>query len=102
VRAFDKSFGKHGLVYRHIVDPRSGMPVRDIQSVTVMHENAMLANASAVTFLIAGIKDWKMVADRMGVHKVLVIAQDGTIYTSPAMEHVIHWKQGIENQYLVP
>ena len=102
VRAFDKSFGKHGLVYRHIVDPRSGMPVRDIQSVTVMHENAMLANASAVTFLIAGIKDWKMVADRMGVHKVLVIAQDGTVYTSPAMEHVIHWKQGIENQYLVP
>jgi thiamine biosynthesis lipoprotein len=102
VRAFDKSFGKNGLVYRHIVDPRSGKPVRDIQSVTVMHENAMIANASAVTILIAGIKDWKKVADKMDVHKILVITNDGTIYTSPAMEHIIHWKQGIEHQYLVP
>ncbi|MEA2078854.1 MAG: FAD:protein FMN transferase [Pseudomonadota bacterium] len=102
VRAFDKSFGKHGLVYRHIVDPRSGMPVKDVKSVTVMHDNALIANASAVTILIAGIKDWKMIADKMDVHKILVITKDGTIYTSPAMEHIIHWKQGIEHQHLVP
>lgn len=102
VRAFDKSFGKNGLVYRHIVDPRSGKPVRDIQSVTVMHENAMIANASAATLLIAGIEDWKKIADKMSVHKILVITNDGTIYTSPAMEHIIHWKQGIEHQHLVP
>ena len=43
-----------------------------------------------------------MIADNMDVHKILLIAKDGTIYTSPAMEHVIHWKQGIEHQYLVP
>ena len=102
VRAFDRSFGKSGLVYRHIVDPRSGMPVKDIQSVTVMHENAMIANASAVTILTAGIRDWKQIADKMDVHKILVITKDGTIFTSPAMEHIIHWKQGIDHQHLVP
>ena len=102
VRAFDKSFGKHGLVYRHIVDPRTGMPVKDVLSVTVMHDNAMIANASAVTILIAGIKGWKMIADKMGVHKILVITKDGTIYSSAAMEHIIHWKQGIDHQHLVP
>lgn len=102
VRAFDRSFGKGDLVYRHIVDPRSGLPVSDILSVTVMHENAMIANASAASFLIAGIKDWKTIADRMDAHKILVITKDGTIYTSPAMEHIIHWKQGIEHQHLVP
>jgi thiamine biosynthesis lipoprotein len=102
VRAFDKSFGKHGLVYRHIVDPQTGKPVKEVLSVTVMHENAMMANASAAAFLIAGIKNWKDVADKMDVHKILVITKDGTIYTSPAMEHIIHWKQGIEHQYLVP
>jgi len=102
VRAFDRSFGKSGLVYRHIVDPRTGIPAKDVQSVTVMHDNAMIANASAVTILIAGIKDWKMIADKMDVHKILVITKDGTIYTSPAMEHIIHWKQGIEHQHLVP
>ena len=102
VRAFDRSFGKTDLVYRHVVDPRTGMPVKDVQSVTVMHENAMIANAAAVTILIAGIKDWKLIADKMDVHKILLITTDGTIYTSAAMEHIIHWKQGIEHQHLVP
>ncbi len=102
VRAFDASFGKNGLVYRHIVDPRSGLPVRDVLSVTVMHENAMVANASAMAFLAAGIKEWKTVADRMDAHKILMITKDGTFYTSPAMEHIIHWKQGVQNQLLIP
>jgi len=102
VRAFDRSFGKSGLVYRHIVDPRTGMPAKEVQSVTVMHENAMIANASAVTILTTGIRDWKQIADKMDVHKILVITKDGTIYTSSAMEHIIHWKQGIEHQHLVP
>ena len=102
VRAFDQSFGKGDLVYRHIVDPRSGLPVRDVLSVTVMHENAMVANASAVALLAAGIKDWKTVADRMDAHKILMITKDGTFYTSPAMEHIIHWKQGVQHQHLIP
>jgi len=102
VRAFDQSFGKQDVVYRHIVDPRSGLPVRDVQSVTVMHENAMVANASAMALLVAGIKDWKTVADGMDVHKILMIAEDGTLYTSLAMTHIIHWKQGIEHQHLIP
>lgn len=102
VRAFDQSFGKQDLVYRHIVDPRSGLPVRDVQSVTVMHENAMVANASAMALLVAGIKDWKTVADGMDVHKILMITKDGTLYTSLAMTHIIHWKQGIEHQHLIP
>ncbi len=102
VRASEKSFAKDGPVYRHIVDPRTGMPASAIQSVVVMHENAMIANASAVTILIAGIKDWKTIADKMGAHKILLITKDGNIYTSLAMEHIIHWKQGIQHQYLVP
>lgn len=102
VRAFDQSFGKHELVYRHIVDPRTGMPIKNIKSVTVMHDNAMIANASAVTFMIAGIEKWKEIADAMDVHKVLMITKDGTIYTSPAMAHIIHWKQGVEHTNLIP
>ena len=102
VRAFDQSFGKGDLVYRHIVDPRSGLPVRDVLSVTVMHDNAMVANASAMALLAAGVKEWKTVADGMDVHKILMITKDGTRYTSLAMSHVIHWKQGIEHQHLIP
>ena len=74
----------------------------EIQSVTVVHDSAMVANAAATVFMIAGSQDWKRVADRMDVHALLMITQDGTIYTSPAIEHRIHWKQGITHQHLVP
>ena len=102
VRAFDKSFGKQGLVYRHIVDSRTGQPVRDVVSVTVMHDSALIANVSAVTLHMVGIENWKQIADSMDAHKILIITKDGTIYTSPAMEHIVHWKQGVEHQHLVP
>jgi thiamine biosynthesis lipoprotein len=102
VRALDTSFGKEDLVYRRIVDPRTGKPVHEIRSVTVAHNSAMVANAAATAFIIAGTRDWKHVADRMDVHALLLITQDGTIYTSPAIDHRIHWKQGITHQHLVP
>lgn len=102
VRGFDRSFGKRGPVYRHIVDPRTGIPAKEVLSVVVVHENALIANASAATLLVAGVKDWKTVADKMGAHKILMITKDGTIYTSPAMEHIFHWKQGMEHQLLIP
>ena len=101
VRAFDHSAGKLGRVYRHIVDPRTGLPVKDIQSVTVTHKSAVVASAAATALLIAGIRDWKMIADKMDIHEILMITKDGTIYTSTAMAHVIHWKQGMQHQYLV-
>ena len=101
VRAFDRSAGKPGPVYRHIVDPRSGLPVKDIQSVTVTHKSAMVASVAASTLLMAGTRDWEKIADSMDVHEILMITKDGAIYTSRAMEHLIHWKQGMQHQYLV-
>jgi thiamine biosynthesis lipoprotein len=101
VRASDKLFGKSGLVYRHVVDPRTGIPVRDIQSVTVMHDNAVTANVVAVSILVAGVKNWKAIADKMDAHKILLITKDSTVYSSTAMAHIMHWKQGVDYLYLV-
>lgn len=102
VRATDTSPGQDDLVYRRIVDPRTGQPAQEVASVTVIHSSATVANAAATALLIAGSKDWKGIADRMGAHAVIMITQDGTIYTSPAIEARIHWKQGITHQHLVP
>jgi thiamine biosynthesis lipoprotein len=102
VRAFEQSFGKQGSVYRRIVDPRSGRPVGELQSVTVVHDNATVASVVAVSVLIAGINDWKLLAGKLNTDKILAIAADGTIFVSPSMEHLIHWEQGVEHQHLVP
>ncbi|MGB5259479.1 MAG: FAD:protein FMN transferase, partial [Gammaproteobacteria bacterium] len=81
VRAFDRSLGKEDSIYRHIVDPRTGLPVNHIQSVTVLHENAMIANAAAAALIVADTDNWKTIADSMNVHAFLMISRDGIIYT---------------------
>ena len=102
VRAFDQSIGKQDYIYRHVVDPRTGLPVKDVKAVTVIHDSAVWANAAATTLLIAGIDDWASVAAKMGVRSVMMITRDGTVYTSTKMEERIHWYQRMEHQHLVP
>lgn len=103
VRALNTSLGQQqDTIYRRVVDPRNGLPPREVRSVTVIHTSAMVANAAATAYLISGTRDWKTVADQLGVGAVVMITRDGTIYTSPAIEHRIHWKQGISHQHLVP
>lgn len=102
VRALDKLIDKEDTIYRHVVDPRSGLPVRDIQSVTVIHDFATRANAAATVFMANGIENWSSVARQMDVQALLIVATDGTIYTSPRMEERLHWKQDVPHQHLIP
>ncbi len=102
VRAFDRSIGKQDFVYRHVVDPRTGLPVREVNTVTIIHDSAAWANAAATTLLISGIDDWASVASKMGARSVMIIMQDGTMYTSTTMEERLHWNQRTEHQHLVP
>ena len=102
VRAFDRSMGREDYVYRHVVDPRSGLPVSDIKFVTVLHEKALVANAAAAALQVAGLEDWAKVAEKMGVRSVMMVTRDGVIYTSTSMEERIHWKERPERQHLVP
>ena len=102
VRAFDRSMGREDYVYRHMVDPRSGLPVSEIRFVTVLHEKALVANAAAAALLVAGLDDWAKVAEKMGVRSVMMVTRDGVIYTSTTMEERIHWKERPERQHLVP
>jgi len=102
VRAYDRSMGRKDYVYRHMVDPRSGLPVSEIQFVTVLHEKALVANAAAAALLVAGLDDWAKVAEKMGVRSVMMVTRDGLIYTSTTMEERIHWKERPEHHHLVP
>lgn len=102
VRALDKSIGKQDFVFRHVIDPRTGQPVKGIQAVTVIHESAVWANAAATALLVAGIDGWASIAGKMGVRSVMMITQDGTIYTSSTMEKRIRWMQKLGKKHLLP
>ncbi len=74
-----------GVHYQHILDPRTGMPVEGVTSVTVIHENGAVADAAATALVVAGPGEWHRIAKRMGVRFVMLVDDAGTLYMNPAM-----------------
>ncbi len=100
--ALAKSIDKQGSIYRHVVNPETGMPVKSISTVTVLHENGAMADVAATALLVAGIEGWYKVADALNVTAILMYTNDGTLYLSPAMADKIHWKQEVPHKLLIP
>ena len=69
----------------HIIDPRTGYPATNTQSVTVLHDNAATADATATALFIAGPKQWVEIAKAMNIKYVLLIDDKGAIHISSAM-----------------
>jgi len=72
--------------FHHILDPRTGYPTRDAQSVTVIHSDAGRADAAATALFVAGSKDWQRIAKSMSINYVMLIDSEGHIHLTPAME----------------
>lgn len=74
-----------GLRYPHILDPRTGWPVTEVASATVVAANGARADASATALVVAGPEEWPRVAKSLGIESVLVIDGSGSIEASPSM-----------------
>ncbi len=79
--------------YHHILDPRTGYPATGTTSVTVIHDNAGVADAAATALFIAGPRRWAGIARNMGIKYVMLIDTQGTIHMNPKMAERIHLRQ---------
>ncbi len=82
---YERNFVYEGETYHHIIDPRTGFPAKGSRSVTVIHDNAVTADAAATALFVAGPGDWPKVAKSMGIKYVLLMDQAGTMHMTPAM-----------------
>lgn len=82
---YERFFEFKGKRYHHIIDPRTGYPAIGTQSVTVLTQDAALADAASTALFIAGPKLWPDIAKKMGIQYVMLISEDNTIYMTPAM-----------------
>lgn len=82
---YERVFEWDGRRYHHILDPRTGYPAHGTASVTVIHDDATLADAAATALFVAGQDEWRRVADALGITQVMRIATDGDIEMTPAM-----------------
>ena len=83
---YERFFEYQGKRYHHILNPMTGYPGEDFQSVTIVHKNASLADAAATSLLVAGKKDWRRIAKKMGVSQVMLIDQQGKVTITPALK----------------
>lgn len=82
---YERGYDYKGQRYHHIIDPRTGRPVRGTRSVTVLHHNATTADAAATALFVAGPNAWPSVAKAMGIKHVMLVDDKGHIQMTPAM-----------------
>ncbi len=82
--------------YPHILDPRSGWPVEDVASVTVIASEGMLADAAATALVVAGLNGWPAVARELDLKQVLVVDESGTVYLTPEMERRVQYSGDVK------
>ncbi|MGD8312162.1 MAG: FAD:protein FMN transferase, partial [Gammaproteobacteria bacterium] len=87
--------------YAHIIDPRTGWPVRHVASATVIHTDGAVADAAATALTVAGPDDWQRIARRMELEYVMLVDENGTVYLSPAMAARVRFAEG-QGETVVP
>ena len=71
-----------GKKYSHTIDPRTGLPVSGIKSVTIITLNAEIADAMATPVMIMGIKAGMHLINQMKDIEAIVIDDNDTVYAS--------------------
>jgi thiamine biosynthesis lipoprotein len=89
---YERFLEHEGVRYSHIIDPRTGWPVKHIVSASVIGTNGAAADAAATALSVAGPEDWFRIAKRMGVRYAMLVDDHGRIYLNPAMKARIHLK----------
>jgi len=82
---YERFFIFNGRRYNHILDPRTGYPADTSQSVTVIHDDAGIADAAATAIFVAGPDYWHRIAKKMGIKFVMLVAANDDIHMNPAM-----------------
>lgn len=90
---YERYFEFSGKRYHHILDPRSGYPAEDTLSVTVLADDATLADAAATALLVAGPSRWQSIARSMGIRDVLLIDTAGNAHVTRALQPLVHFEK---------
>lgn len=90
---YERFYEYEGKRYHHILNPKTGYPVSDVQSVTVVHSSAALADAAATALFVAGPEEWERIAKKLGLDKVMIIDKKGQITLTPKMRDRLQFEQ---------
>lgn len=79
---YEKFVTINGKKYSHTIDPKTGLPISGIKSVTIIAANAEFADAMATPIAVMGIKAGLYLIDQIPDLYCIIIDDDNKIYTS--------------------
>lgn len=79
---YEKFVMINGKKYSHTIDPRTGLPVSGIKSVTIISPNAEICDAMATPVMIMGIHTGLDLINQLKQVSCVIIDDDNKIYTS--------------------
>ncbi len=83
---YERYFEHDGKRYQHVLDPRTGYPVKHTISASVVHQDAVLADAAATALLVAGAADFDELCLSLGLEAALIVSASGDLRLTPMME----------------
>jgi thiamine biosynthesis lipoprotein len=85
---YEKFIVVNGRKYSHTIDPRTGLPITGIKSVTIITPNAELADALTTPVAIMGIEAGMDLVNQLNQVECIIIDDNDQIFTSQN----IQWK----------
>ncbi|MDY7093777.1 MAG: FAD:protein FMN transferase [Acidobacteriota bacterium] len=75
-----------GVRYAHILDPRTGQPVRDVRSVTIVCPNAELADALATGVFVLGREKGLALLNQLRGIEGMIVDAEGSLHFSDNLQ----------------
>jgi FAD:protein FMN transferase len=89
---YERFFVSEGIRYHHLLSPKTGHPVRECRSVTVITKEGASADAFATGVFVLGPEEGMKVLKKMGFEGVIVDSE-GNRHTTPGIRGKIEFKK---------
>lgn len=83
---YEKKVVIDSVEYSHIIDPRTGYPVRGIRSVSVIADSAELCDALATSVFVLGVEKGLFLINQLETVGCLIVDEVGTLHYSKNLE----------------
>ena len=80
-----------GTRYTHILNPSSGLPIAHTVSVTVIDDDALLADAAATALMVGGAGEFDNLVEVLQLEYALLIEAGGDTRLTPGMRERLQW-----------
>ncbi|MBF0608756.1 MAG: FAD:protein FMN transferase [Candidatus Magnetobacterium sp. LHC-1] len=90
---YERFFMEGGVRYHHLLEPSTGYPARDFQSVTVVNPQGWLTDSLTTAIFVMGRDKGMALAHKLNL-KVYVVYSDATTYISDNLKDSFESKAG--------